>query len=135
MKKHLWIINLIFLVINILLFIYFTVYTIIGSKPFGDFITDKDIEIQLIISIIYEFVYFAISVIISKILKKDLSYKGIDVFILIPKKFIAIICILALVIIIYSVIAGISSEFIIMIAFMLFSITLQIGLIKCLRTF
>lgn len=31
MKKHLWIINLILLVINILLFLYFTAYTVIGS--------------------------------------------------------------------------------------------------------
>lgn len=135
MKKHLWIINLILLVINILLFLYFTANTIIGSKPFGDFITDEDIEFQFVCSIIYEFTSFAISLIIAKVLNKDLSYKGKDVFILISKKNIAIICILALAIVIYSVIAGISSEFIIMIAFMLFSITLQIGLIKCLRTF
>lgn len=72
MKKHLWIINLIFLVINLLLFLCFSVYTIIGSKPFGDFITDKDIEFQFVFSLIYQFIFFAISWIISKVLKKRL---------------------------------------------------------------
>lgn len=134
MKKHLWIINLILLVINILLFLYFTVYTIIGTKPFGDFITDKDIEIQLIISIIYEFVYFAISVIISKVLKKDLSFKGPDVIKLIPKPVILIVGVIIAAIIIYTSILKMSIMFLIMCIVMLFSILIQYGTVKYLKT-
>lgn len=134
MKKHLWIINLILLVINILLFLFFTVYTIIGSKPFGDFITDKDIEIQLIISIIYEFVYFAISVIISKVLKKDLSFKGPNVIKLIPKPVILIVGVIIAAIIIYISILKISIMFLIMCIVMLFSILIQYGTVKYLKT-
>lgn len=133
MKKHLWIINLILLVINILLFIYFTVYTIIGSKPFGDFITDKDIEFQFIFSLIYQFIFFAISWIISKVLKKDLSYKGPDVIKLIPKPVILIVVVIIAAIIIYTSILKMSIMFLIMCIVMLFSILIQYGIIKYFR--
>lgn len=133
MKKHLWIINLILLVINILLFLYFMVYTIIGSKPFGDFVTDKDIEFQFIFSLIYEFIFFAISWIISKVLKKDLSYKGPDVIKLIPKPVILIVVIIIAAIIIYTSILKMSIMFLIMCIVMLFSILIQYGIIKYFR--
>lgn len=120
MKKHLWIINLIFLVINLLLFLCFSVYTIIGSKPFGDFITDKDIEFQFVFSLIYQFIFFAISWIISKVLKKDLSYKGPDVIKLIPKPVILIVVIIDA-IIIYTSILKMSIMFLIMCIVMLFT--------------
>lgn len=133
MKKHLWIINLIFLVINILLFLYFTANTIIGSKPFGDFITDEDIELQLIISLIYEFVYFAISVIISKVLKKDLSYKGPDVLELVPKSIIWVVSIISITIIIYAFVFKVSGDFIIMCIAMLTSFLIQYGILRYLK--
>lgn len=133
MKKHLWIINLILLVINILLFLYFTVYTIIGSKPFGDFITEKDIEFQFILSLIYEFIFFAISWIISKVLKKDLSFKGTDVIKLIPKPVILIVVVIISAIIIYISILKISIMFLIMCIVTLLSILLQYGIIKYFR--
>lgn len=132
MKKHLWIINLIFLVINLLLFLCFSVYTIIGSKPFGDFITDKDIEFQFVFSLIYQFIFFAISWIISKVLKKDLSYKGPDVIKLIPKPVILIVVIIDA-IIIYTSILKMSIMFLIMCIVMLFSILIQYGIIKYFR--
>lgn len=133
MKKHLWIINLIFLVINILLFLYFSVYTIIGSKPFGDFITDKDIEFQFIFSLIYEFIFFAISWIISKVLKKDLSYKGPDVIKLIPKPVILVVGVIIAAIIIYTSILKMYIIFLIMCIVMLLSILIQYGIIKYFR--
>ncbi len=133
MKKHLWIINLIFLVINLLLFLCFSVYTIIGSKPFGDFITDKDIEFQFVFSLIYQFIFFAISWIISKVLKKDLSYKGPDVIKLIPKPVILIVVIIIAAIIIYTSILKMSIMFLIMCIVMLFSILIQYGIIKYFR--
>lgn len=133
MKKHLWIINLILLVINILLFLYFTVYTIIGSKPFGDFITEKDIVFQFILSLIYEFIFFAISWIISKVLKKDLSFKGTDVIKLIPKPVILIVVVIISAIIIYISILKISIMFLIMCIVTLLSILLQYGIIKYFR--
>ncbi len=133
MKKHLWIINLILLVINILLFLYFMVYTIIGSKPFGDFVTDKDIEFQFIFSLIYEFIFFAISWIISKVLKKDLSFKGTDVIKLIPKPVILIVGVIIAAIIIYTSILKMSIMFLIMCIVMLFSILIQYGIIKYFR--
>lgn len=134
MKKHLWIINLIFLVINILLFLYFTVYTIIGSKPFGNFITNKDIEFQFIFFLIYEFVCFAISLIISKVLKKDLSFKGTDVIKLIPKPIILIVGVIIVSLFIYNSIYKISVVFLIMCIVMLFSIIIQYGIVKYLKT-
>lgn len=133
MKKHLWIINLIFLVINLLLFLCFSVYTIIGSKPFGDFITDKDIEFQFVFSLIYQFIFFAISWIISKVLKKDLSYKGPDVIKLIPKPVILIVVVIIDAIIIYTSILKMSIMFLIMCIVMLFSILIQYGIIKYFR--
>lgn len=133
MKKHLWIINLIFLVINLLLFLCFSVYTIIGSKPFGDFITDKDIEFQFVFSLIYQFIFFAISWIISKVLKKDLSYKGPDVIKLIPKPVILIVVVIIAAIIIYTSILKMSIMFLIMCIVMLFSILIQYGIIKYFR--
>lgn len=133
MKKHLWIINLIFLVINLLLFLCFSVYTIIGSKPFGDFITDKDIEFQFVFSLIYQFIFFAISWIISKVLKKDLSYKGPDVIKLIPKPVILIVVIIIAAIIICTSILKMYIIFLIMCIVMLFSILIQYGIIKYFR--
>lgn len=134
MKKHLWIINLILLVINILLFLYFTANTIIGSKPFGDFITDKNIEFQFVFSLIYEFIFFAISWFISKVLKKDLSYKGPDVIKLIPKPVILIVVVIIAAIIIYTSILKMSIMFLIMCIVMLFSILIQYGTVKYLKT-
>lgn len=130
MTKHLWIINLILLIINILLFLYFSAYTIIGSKPFGNFITNKDIEFQFVFSLIYEFIFFAISWIISKVLNKDLSFKGTDVFKLIPKSFILIVGVIIAAIIIYTFILKMSVMFLIMCIVMLFSILIQYGIIK-----
>jgi len=133
MKKHLWIINLTFLVINILLFLYFLVYTIIGSKPFADFITYKDVEFQFIFSLIYEFIFFAISWIISKVLKKDLSYKDPDVIKLIPKPVILIVGVIIAAIIICTSILKMYIIFLIMCIVMLFSILIQYGIIKYFR--
>lgn len=109
------------------------VYTIIGSKPFGDFVTDKDIEFQFIFSLIYEFIFFAISWIISKVLKKDLSFKGTDVIKLIPKPVILIVGVIIAAIIIYTSILKMSIMFLIMCIVMLFSILIQYGIIKYFR--
>lgn len=130
MTKHLWIINLILLIINILLFLYFSAYTIIGSKPFGNFITNKDIEFQFVFSLIYEFIFFAISWIISKVLNKDLSFKGTDVLKLIPKSFILIVGVIIAAIIIYTFIFKMSVMFLVMFIVMLFSILIQYGIIQ-----
>lgn len=133
MKKHLWIINLILLIINILLFLYFTVYTIIGSKPFGNFITNNDINFQLVSVLIYEFLYFTVSIFISMILKKDLSYKGPDVLKLVPKPMILLVSIISITIIIYTFIFKVSGKFIIMCITMLISFLVQYGILQYLK--
>lgn len=126
MKKHLWIINLILLVINILLFLYFTVYIIIGSYPVGNYIRDNDISMQLIIALVYEFCFVFVSIFISKVLKKDLSFKGTDVLKFTPKIITVVISIIAFALVLYTLVSGISAEFAVMVVVMLFSILLEL---------
>lgn len=130
MKKILPPVNLILLVVNIVLFIFFTVYTVMGTNPFGSYMTDSFIQIQLVIALIYEFLFFIESIIISKVLKKDLSYKGVDVLELVPKPVFAVFVVLGLVLVIVTAVLKISAEFAVMEIFMLFSILLEIGITK-----
>lgn len=126
MKKHLWIINLILLIINILLFLYFTVYTIIGSYPIGNYINDNELSMQLVIALIYEFCFVIVSLFISKVLKKDLSFKGPDVFKFAPKLVTIAMRIIAFALVLYTLVFDISAEFAVMVAVMLFSIFLEL---------
>lgn len=128
MKKIIFILNSILLTINFLLLIYFVVYTIIGSCPFNNFITNQDIQIQLVIALIFEFLFFIISKILSLIVKVDLSYKGTDVIKFVPKPILIIGIVIPLIITIYSIIVNINFEFIIMSIVMIFSIVLELGI-------
>lgn len=130
MRKNLWLINLLLLIINILLFIYFSLYTILGSNPIGSYITEDVLSLQLIFALFYEFFFFAVSLIISKVLKKDLSYKGADVLRLVPKIIAILIILLAIALIAHTVIFKIGIEFVVTVIVMLFSIVIEIGITK-----
>lgn len=134
MNRIMYLINCILLIINVLLGVWFTAYTILGSYPIGSYITADDIEIQLIATLIFEFVFFIISKIISLKLKVDLSYKGKEIFYFVPKAVIISAVIIAVVLIIYSLIVRINFEFAVMIIVMTFSILLEIGIIKMFKT-
>lgn len=133
MKRNLWIINLFVLIINTILFLVFAVYTILGSTPAGNYVTNYEIEFQLIFALIFEFSFFAVSLIISKILKIDLSFKGRDFLKLVPKTVALLVILVGVFLIAYTAIFNISAEFAVMTSFMLFSILLQIGITKLFR--
>lgn len=130
MKKCFRFINLLLLIINIALLICFSVYTILGSNPAGSYITGEILDFQLIIALLYEFFFFAVSLIISKVLKKDLSYKGADFLRLVPKIISIFTAFLAIVLIAYTVIFKIGIEFVVTVIVMLFSIVIEIGITK-----
>lgn len=110
------------------------VYTVLGSYPIGSYITVDDIKIQLIAALIFEFVFFIISKIMSLKLKVDLSFKGKEIFNFVPKAVIISAVIIAVALIIYSLIVKINFEFAVMIIFMTFSILLEIGITRMFKT-
>lgn len=134
MNKIMYLIHCILLIINILLGVWFTVYTLLGSYPIGSYITADDIEIQLIAALIFEFAFFLISKIMSLKLKVDLSFKGKEIFNFVPKAVIISAVIIASALIVYSLIVKIHFEFAIMIIAMAFSILLEIGITRMLKT-
>ncbi len=134
MNKAMYLIHCILLIINILLGIWFMVYTVLGSYPIGSYITVDDIKIQLIAALIFEFVFFIISKIMSLKLKVDLSFKGKEIFNFVPKAVIISAVIIAVALIIYSLIVKINFEFAVMIIFMTFSILLEIGITRMFKT-
>ena len=134
MNKVMYLIHCILLIINILLGIWFTVYTVLGSYPIGSYITADDIEIQLIAVLIFEFAFFIISKIISLKLKVDLSFKGKEIFNFVPKAVIISAVIIAAALIVYSLIVRINFEFAVMIIVMTFSILLEMGITKIFKT-
>lgn len=134
MNKVMYLINYILLIFNALLGVWFTFYTILGSYPFGDYITADDIEIQLIAALIFEFVFFTISKIISLKLKVDLSFKGKEIFSFVPKAVVISALIIATTLIAYSFVIKINIEFAIMIIVMAFSILLEIGITRMYKT-
>lgn len=133
MNKILYFINCTLLIINAILGIWFSVYTMSGSYPLGTYITADDIEIQLIAILIFEFVYLIISKIMSLKLKIDLSFKGKEIFHFVPKAVIISAVIIAVALIIYSLIVRISIEFAVMIIVMTFSILLEIGITRMFK--
>lgn len=134
MNKILYFINCILLIINAVLGIWFSVYTILGSYPLGSYITADDIEIQLIAVLIFEFVFFIISKLMSLKFRIDLSFKGKEILNFLPKAVMISAAIIAGVLIIYSLIVKISFEFIIMLIVIAFSILLEIGITRMFKT-
>ena len=134
MNRIMYLIHCILLIINILLGVWFTAYTVLGSYPIGSYITVDDIEIQLIAALIFEFVFFIISKIMSLKLKVDLSFKGKEIFNFVPKAVIISAAIIAILLIAYALIVKINIEFAIMIIVMAFSILLEIGITRMFRT-
>lgn len=130
MKKCFRFINLLLLIINIALLICFSVYTILGSNPAGSYITGEILDFQLIFALLYEFFFFVVSLIISKALKKDLSYKGADFLRLVPKIISIFTVLLSIGFIAYTVIFKIGIEFVVTVIVMLFSIVIEIGITK-----
>lgn len=134
MNKVIYLINYVLLIINAVLGVWFTAYTVLGSYPFGSYITNDDIQIQLIATFIFEFVYLIISKIMSLKLKIDLSFKGKEMFNFAPKAIIILAVIIAIALIVYSLIVKISIEFVIMIIVMIFSVLLEIGITRMFKT-
>lgn len=134
MNRIMYLIHCILLIINILLGIWFTVYTVLGSYPIGSYITADDIEIQLIAALIFEFAFFLISKIMSLKLKVDLSFKSKEIFNFVPKTVIISAVIIASALIVYYLIVKIHFEFAIMIITMAFSILLEIGITRMFKT-
>lgn len=134
MNRIMYLIHCILLIINILLGVWFTAYTVLGSYPIGSYITVDDIEIQLIAALIFEFVFFIISKIMSLKLKVDLSYKGKEIFNFVSKTAIISAVIIAVALIVYSLIVKINIEFAIMIIVIAFSILLESGITRMFKT-
>ncbi len=134
MNKILYFINCILLIINAVLGVWFTVYTILGSYPLGSYITADDITIQLIVILIFELVFFIISKLMSLKLKIDLSFKGKEILNFIPKAVMISAAIIAGALIIYSSIVKINFEFAVMIIIIAFSILLEIGITRMFKT-
>lgn len=122
------------LIVNVLLYIWFSIFTVLGTYPLGEYITKDDIEIQLTTALIFEFIFFIISKIMSLKLKIDLSFKGKEILNFIPKAVVILFVIIAMALIIYSIIVKINYEFIILIAVMTFSILLETGITKMFKT-
>lgn len=119
---------------NAVLGVWFSVYTILGAYPLGSYITADDIEIQLIAALIFELVFFIISKLVSLKLKIDLSFKGKEILNFVPKAVIISATVIAGALLIYSLIVKINFEFAVMIIVMTFSILLEIGITKMLKT-
>lgn len=119
---------------NVSLGIWFSAYTILGSYPLGNYITANDIEIQLIAVLIFEFVFFIISKLISLKLKIDISFKGKEILNFVPKSVVISAAVIADTLIIYSLIVKINFEFAVMIIIIAFSILLEIGITKMFKT-
>lgn len=134
MNKILYFINCILLIINAVLGVCFSVYTILGSYPLGNYIATDDIEIQLIVALIFEFAFFIISKLISLKLNVDLSFKGKEILNFVPKAVMISAAVIAGALIIYSLIVKINFEFSVMIIVMTFSILLEIGITKMFKT-
>ena len=133
MSKIIYLINCILLIVNVLLYIWFSIFTVLGTYPLGEYITKDDIEIQLTAALIFEFIFFIISKIMSLKLKIDLSFKGKEILNFIPKAVVILFVIIAMALIIYSIIVKINYEFIILIAVMTFSILLETGITKMFK--
>lgn len=71
--------------------------------------------------------------IISKVLKKDLSYKGTDVLKLVPKSIIWVLRIISITIIIYAFVFKVFVDFIIMYITILTSFFIQYGILRYLK--
>lgn len=134
MSKIIYLINCILLIVNVLLYIWFSIFTVLGTYPLGEYITKDDIEIQLTTALIFEFIFFIISKIMSLKLKIDLSFKGKEILNFIPKAVVILFVIIPMALIIYSIIVKINYDFIILIVVMTFSILLEIGITKMFKT-
>ncbi len=134
MSKIIYLINCILLIVNVLLYIWFSIFTVLGTYPLGEYITKDDIEIQLTTALIFEFIFFIISKIMSLKLKIDLSFNGKEILSFVPKAVIISTAVIAGALIIYSLIVKINFEFAVMIIVMTFSILLEIGITKMFKT-
>lgn len=135
MKKHKAILFIegLFLTVQAGYFLIFFVLTVISSPPIKaspDENLDIFLEANLVILLVFLFVSVIKSVIFSKILKLDLSYKGPDTFDFISKWLKLSGLILFALIAIYSLIFHIHYYFIITCAFTIFSILYQFSVIK-----
>lgn len=107
------------------IFIFFTIFSVINSS-----VSISELEFLLIVSLVYFFGSILKSVVFSKILKLDLSYKGPNIFEYVHKVFKLIWFVVFLIIAIISLIYKIHYYFILASIVNCFSITLQFSIIK-----
>lgn len=122
-----------FLTVQAAYFLMFVVFTVISSPPIKaspDENLEAFLEASLVILMIFLFASAFKSVIFSKILKLDLSYKGPDTFDFLPKRLKLSALILFVITALYSLIFHIHHYFIITCAFTIFSLVLQLSFIK-----
>lgn len=119
-----------FLTVQAVYFLIFISLTIISSILTKESADIDGLEANLIVLLIYLFASALKSVIFSKILKLDLSYKGPDTFDFLPKWLIFSGIILFVLILLCSIIFKIHYYFILTCAFTIFSIIYQFSVIK-----
>ena len=107
------------------IFIFFTMLSVINSS-----VSITELEFILIVSLLYFFGSILKSVVFSKILKLDLSYKGQNTFRYVSKVFKLIWIIVFLITAVISLIYKIHYYFILASIVNCFSITLQFSIIK-----
>lgn len=134
MKKHITkailFIEGLFLTVQTVYFLIFYALTIISSALVKESDDANGLEANLIILLVFLFASALKSVIFSKILKLDLSYKGPDTLDFLPKWLKLSGLILFVFTVIYSLIFHIHHYFIITCAFTILSILIQFSVIK-----
>ena len=129
-SKAILFIEWLFLTVQALYFLIFISLTV-GSSILTKSPADEDgLEANLIILLVFLFVSVLKSVVFSKILKLDLSYKGPNTFEFLPKWLIFSGIILFVLILLCSIIFKIHYFFIMTCAFTIFSILYQFSVIK-----
>lgn len=137
MKKHITkailFIERLFFTVQAIYFLLFIALTVISSPPIKAF-PDENLaiflEANLVLLLVLLFVSAIRSVIFSKILKLDLSYKGPDTFNFLPK-WLKLSCLILFVLTaVYALIFHIHYYFIITCAFTTFSLLIQFSFIK-----
>ena len=132
-RKAILFVEGLFLTVQAVYFSLFYVLTVISSPPIKaspDENLEAFLEANLVILLLFLFATAIKSVIFSKILKLDLSYKGPDTFDFLPKwlKFSALI--LFALTAVYSLIFHIHHFFIITCAFTILSLVMQFSVMK-----
>lgn len=132
-RKAILFIEGLFLTVQTAYFLLFAAFTVISSPPIKatpDENLEAFLEASLVILLVFLFATAMKSVIFSKILGLDLSYKGPDTFDFLPKWLKRSALILFALTVVYSLIFHIHHFFIITCAFTILSLVLQLSVMK-----